>query len=218
MTDDVSKLEARAADLARRLTRDPGPETDLWPRIAARIESQMPSGFRQLPRAIEPGRDLWPGVRARIGTRDRRDGPHPQRYPAGTGLAAAAGVFAVATLTLMLAMRFASFGPPGEETAPADSSAAAATVALPAWMARAFGQFGDAAVGTPAAELAATASSMRRDFLMVRAERLQIEQALTESGGDMNLRAQWRQVYQAELRLIDDTEKLVSIYGARMQI
>ncbi|HUF73997.1 MAG TPA: hypothetical protein VMR74_13995 [Gammaproteobacteria bacterium] len=218
MTDGISRLQGRAGDLARRLRCDLSPATDLWPRIAARIESDASPRPGRLPRVIEAGRDLWPGIRARIEPGDRLDGTNREVTPRGTGLAAAAGVVAVTTLTLVFAMRLGDVRLPGEVTASADSSAGAATVALPTWMADTFARFGEAVAGTPAAELGDTARSIQRDFLMVRAERLQIEQALAASVGDMNLRAQWRHVYLAELRLIDETEKLANAYGTRTEI
>ena len=218
MTDGISRLDARAGDLARRLRRDLSPDTDLWPRIAARLKSEAPPRPWRMPRAIEAGRDLWPDIRARIDAGDRFDGTNREPHPWGAGLAAAAGLVAVTALILMLAMRLGDFRLPGEVTASADSSAGAATVALPAWMADTFAQFDEAAAGTSAAALGDTARSVQRDFLMVRGQRLQIEQTLAAYGGDMNLRAQWRHVYLAELRLIDETEKLANLYGTRTEI
>jgi hypothetical protein len=53
---------------------------------------------------------------------------------------------------------------------------------------------------------------------MVRSERLRIEQAMSGSPQDTNLREQWRYVYVTELRLMDEVQRLGNFPGVRRAI
>jgi hypothetical protein len=109
-------------------------------------------------------------------------------------VAAAVGVLAVAALAL-------------------SSYIGTRTPQSPTWPSETPAQIVGMLADLPGAELQDAARSIARDFLMLRAERLRIEQALTSSAGDSNLREQWRHVYLAELRLVDTAEKLAIIHG-----
>lgn len=216
MSDELGKLEQRVDRLTSKLETDLEPETDLWPRIAAQLDSDAERQFGRLPREIETGRDLWPDIRAGIGERHRRRAGSGLWEFEG-GIAAAAGIVAVAVLTLLLTNALRDFGPSGQVTASAGDAGLPA-VEVPGWMADALAQFTGAAAGTTAAELGETAESIERDFLMVRTERFRLEQAIARSAADLNLRAQWRRVYLAELRLMDESQKLANTYGMRSEI
>lgn len=195
--------DERLARMARELSRDLSPERDLWPGIAAQI-SDPADRFGRLPRDITVPRDLWPSIRARIAGQ-RPDGRHGREARTAHG----AGILAVAAIVLAIAIRFDDLTDAASVPMPTD--------ALPLWMADMLDAFDGAAPGTPQAELGETAQSIRRDFLMVRSERLEIERALVVSVADTNLRTQWRQVYRAELRLIDEAQKLGITYETRIE-
>lgn len=196
MTAEVSKLERQLARMVSRLPRDLSPVRDLWPGIEAEIDVPDEREFRRLPRDVEVPRDLWPSIQARI------DAPL-------TRTSRGAGVAAVAAIVLVIAIQVGNLvGSDGFTATSAD---------VPVWMDDLLDPFSRAAPGTTQAELGETARSIRRDFLMVRSERLMIEQELVVSAGDNNLRAQWRQVYMAELRLIDEAQKLGTQYATRIE-
>lgn len=219
MTERNSKSEKRIERLARELPRSLSPETDLWPRIAARIDTPAERRIRQLPRDIEAARDLWPGIRAGLTTRGQHNAASAQSASPRSGIAAGVGFLAVAATALLLSIHGRNLIEADSVTASAiDSGAPAAVAGLPGWMAEMLAGYAGAAAGTPAASLGETALLIQRDFLMVRSERLRIEQALTESANDTNLRAQWRNVYMAELGLIDEAQKLGNIYSTRSEI
>jgi hypothetical protein len=154
-------------------------------------------GFRRLRRDIEAPRDLWPSIHARI------DAPL-------TRVSRGAGVLAVVAIVLALAIQVEDLGGSDRLTASAGE--------VPVWMDELLDPFSRAAPGTTQAALGETARSIRRDFLMVRSERLMIEQEIAASVADSNLRAQWHQVYMAELRLIDEAQKLGTHYATRSEI
>ena len=176
------------------LPRDISPETDLWPGIAARIDASTDRAIGQLPRSIEPARDLWPDIQAQVSGRERTHRVGLRFTWPNLNVAAAAGVLAMGTLVLTSFIGTRSPAPPSW---PSDTPARIAGILA----------------DLPGADLQQAAWSIERDFLMLRAERLRIEQALATSEGDSNLRDQWRRVYLAELRLIDTAEKLVIIHG-----
>ena len=197
MTAELSKQERRLARMASQLPRDLSPGKDLWPGIAAQINAPDERRFRQLPRDVEVPNDLWPSIRARI------DAPLVR-------MARGAGILAVVAIVLAVGIQV-------EDLSDADSLMASATD-VPSWMADLLDPFSRAAPGTRLAQLGPTAQSIRRDFLMVRSERLMIEQAIAASAADGNLRIQWRHVYMAELRLIDEAQNLGTRYATRIEI
>jgi hypothetical protein len=203
----------RLTRMARELPRDLSPGKDLWPGIAAQISTPAERRFGSLPGDVAVPRDLWPSIRARIAA-ERPDERRGSGAVAGPGFRLArtahgAGILAVAAILLAIAIRF-------DDLSDAQSITGS-TAGLPVWMADMLDPFDRAAPGTPQAELGETARSIRRDFLMVQAERAQIERALAVSVADTNLRTQWRRVYMAELRLIDEAQKLGITYETRIE-
>jgi hypothetical protein len=201
------EIERRVEQLVDRLPRDVNTETDLWPRISACIDTSEERWIRQLPRDVDTKRDLWPGIvsglRAERGIDDTA---------AATGLlrprvAAGFGVLALAMLATLFSIQV-------QNTTGASSASASA---LPTGIDELLGQFDDAIPGTLGAELQATAQLIQRDIRAVRAERLRIERAIATSAYDLNLRNQWRHVYLAELRLINEAQKLGNLYLARSE-
>jgi hypothetical protein len=199
MSEGISKPDMRLERMALKLRCDVSPETDLWPRIAARIDTPAERSFRRLPRDVEVPRDLWPSIHARLRAYGRVDGASSPPGFRFTRVVAGVGILAVAAIALLIST------PVENPTRPVSVTASASE--LPVWMADMLGRF--------AGE---TAVSIGRDFLMVRSERLRIEQALATSANDTNLRTQWRHVYLAELRLIDEAQKLGNMYGTRSEI
>lgn len=205
-----SDAEKRIEQLAVRLPRSVVTESDLWPRIAARIDIREDRRIRQLPREIEATRDLWPEILAGLRARGRTEDPGPDARRTGFGVAAAIGLLALAALTTWYSIR-----PPNvteNVTASTIEPGAAADVdQLPALIDDLLGQITNADPGMAGAELQEAAMLIRRDYLMVRSERLRIEEALTNSANDFNLRNQWRHIYVAELRLINEAQNLGNI-------
>lgn len=214
-----SQTKARIDAEIRRLPRDVAMEADLWPHIAARIDSPSDKAIRQLPRDVETGGDLWPGIRARIeglalGQRTVR----PFRRPR-IGTAVAAGVMAVLTLTAVISTQFrlltGNTDLSGSGVGQVSFSEASR---LPSPVSEVFDRIENSLPGTQAAAVAETALELRRDLVMTRFERLRIEHALARSSNDRNLRTQWRHIYVTELGLIDTAQKLGNFQLMRSEI
>jgi hypothetical protein len=94
---------ARATDLDRRIAQAPteiAPPNDLWPRIAAAIDSKtaaLDELGRRLPKDRLPPTDLWPAIRARLAAETRARQPVWPRWwiltAGGIAAALALGVF-----------------------------------------------------------------------------------------------------------------------------
>jgi hypothetical protein len=209
MSSDA-RAEARIVELMQRLPRDVAVTEDLWLRIAASIDNPADEAIRRLPRDIGVTRDLWPNIKAQLqrGTAVGRTMPanRPQRFSA----LAAVGLVAVVMLGVLVSAQFRQIA---DARYFFDDA-----VRLPVQVSNVFERFENALPGTRAAAVRESALEIRRDLIMTRSERFRIEQALAGTSNDRNLRAQWRHVFVAELRLIDVAQHLGNFELSRREI
>lgn len=204
--DDERHIE----DLARNLPRSVTVEPDLWPRIAASIDTPVERRIRQLPREIQPTRDLWPEISRGLSACHRRGEMDPASGRQRLSAVGAFGILALVTLATLFSIQV--------QKLPEAESITAADNPLPTSITELLGRFTGAAPGTPAAELHETALEIQRDLVMTRSQRQRIEQAMAVAVNDINLRAQWRHVYVTELHLINEAQNLGYIHLTRSEI
>jgi hypothetical protein len=178
----------RLAALAHALPREVAPPSDLWERIAARLEprDRVDHLSASLPAEIEPPADLWPAIAARIAPRSRS-----RRFTLAT--AASVVVAALVVVGVQLGGRHDA----GSGPAPAFADDAASAARNVGWI-----------LGTPALS-ADVAASLGRELALVRDERLSIERAIKSEPDNADLRELWAYAYETELELTDACSRAV---------
>jgi hypothetical protein len=184
----------RLAPLARALPREVAPPTDLWERIAARLEprDRIEHLAGSLPAEIVPPADLWPAIAARIAPR-----PRARRFALAT--AASVAVAALVAVGVQLGGRHDAGSGSGTAPIVADDSTRDAASA---------GRNVDWIFGTPALP-ADVAASLSQELALVRDERLSIERAIASEPGNTDLRELWAYAYETELELADACSRTV---------
>jgi hypothetical protein len=200
--------EILGTDLAARVSRlsqDLESPADLWPSIAAGIaheHASLDALALKLERDVEPRVDLWPGIEAQLARASPTSAPRHWLHSA-SWLDAAASVAAVAILVGLVSSAVMTSNRAPNTDASRVAADSEELWALPRTA-------GTAARGTVLGE---TIEAMRIELAAVQGERRAIEQSLDQDTDNLALHALWLQVYQTELELAGQAERLIETYG-----
>lgn len=210
--------EAKVQRQLAALPREVVPPVDLWPGIESGIANRSDREARgsgdglarlgELSQALAPSDDLWPAIAARLSPRR----PHRlsvTRWPLAS-LAACAGVTAVVIYALLRQADSdwsgAAAGRGNPVAAASVSAERASSDSVDEWLTAS----GPEASAVPPA-FDETRRIYRQQIAAVRDERRTIEASLARYPDDPELQALWLHVYETELYLIDDAERVLTI-------
>jgi hypothetical protein len=185
------------AALVRRLPREVAPPTELWERIAARLEprSRLDRMAASLPTQVDPPENLWPKIEARIAPRRRL-------ARVAFALAASIAVAVAVAVGVRLDQHNAAAPERGSTSLAADDTPRdrASTATNVGWV-----------LGAPAVA-GDVAADLSGELALVRDERLSIERAIAREPDNAHLRELWAFTYETELELVDAFSRAVMEY------